>query len=82
MSEQESSQRAERQRVREVREGVLEGVGTLILSMLCGVAVFFGLGAWFLVANAFHSMGVIELVAFLLAGAVLVTGGGYGFYKL
>jgi len=82
MSQQNPDGGVERRQVEEVREGFLEGVGILVLSAFCGLAVFLGLGAWFLVSKAYPAMGVLQSVGIILLGAILIAGGVYGFYKL
>lgn len=73
---------AERRQAEDTREGFLEGVGTLVLAALYGVAVFFGLGAWFLVSKAYYTMASSLSGGVIILGATLIAGGVYGFYKL
>jgi len=76
------TERSERQRVRETRDGVLEAVGTLVLSVLCGLAVFFGLGAWYFAAKTVHAIGMLQAAGVVFVGCLLVAGGVYAFFKV
>ncbi|MEE6211450.1 hypothetical protein U3A55_14980 [Salarchaeum sp. III] len=65
-----------------VTNGILDAIGTLGLSVLCGLVSLLGVLIIAVVLGEFNPLGPIWTGIAILLGVGFAVGGGYGLYKL